>query len=140
MALELGVRHLVIPTAGNAGGALAAYAARAGLDCTVLMPADFAGKEITWHLTANNKSTKVPMGLSPLWEVEPYRDAAVGNTPPTVRLEAEGTEFQGPPTDIAATYEATVSEPLTLTSWANDDDVVDEYRRARVEYVALATL
>lgn len=40
MALELGVRHLAIPTAGNAGGALAAYAARAGLECTVVMPAD----------------------------------------------------------------------------------------------------
>lgn len=40
MALELGVRHLAIPTAGNAGGALAAYAARAGLECTVLMPRD----------------------------------------------------------------------------------------------------
>lgn len=40
MARELGVRHLAAPTAGNAGGALAAYAARAGLACTVLMPAD----------------------------------------------------------------------------------------------------
>ena len=98
---------------------------------TIVMPADFAGKEITWHLTANNKSTKVPMRLNPLWEVEPYRNAAIGNTPPTVRLEADGKEFTGPPSGIAATYEATVSEPLTLTSWANDDDVIDEYRRAR---------
>ena len=40
MALELGVRHVAVPTAGNAGGALAAYAARAGLACTVVMPRD----------------------------------------------------------------------------------------------------
>ena len=39
-AWELAVEKLIIPTAGNAGGALAAYAARAGLDCHVLMPAD----------------------------------------------------------------------------------------------------
>jgi threonine synthase len=39
-AVELGVRGLVIPTAGNAGGALAAYAARAGLPAHVFMPAD----------------------------------------------------------------------------------------------------
>ncbi|MCC6190439.1 MAG: threonine synthase [Anaerolineales bacterium] len=39
-ALELGVRELVVPTAGNAGGALAAYAARAGLPAHVFMPAD----------------------------------------------------------------------------------------------------
>ncbi len=39
-ALELGVRRLAMPTAGNAGGAWAAYAARAGLDLTVVMPKD----------------------------------------------------------------------------------------------------
>jgi threonine synthase len=39
-AKELGVRRLAIPTAGNAGGALAAYAARAGMEAFVFMPAD----------------------------------------------------------------------------------------------------
>jgi len=40
MAKHFGVRHLAIPTAGNAGGAMAAYAARAGLQATVFMPRD----------------------------------------------------------------------------------------------------
>ena len=39
-AKELGVKRLAIPTAGNAGGALAAYAARAGLEAWVFMPDD----------------------------------------------------------------------------------------------------
>jgi threonine synthase len=39
-AKELGLRELVVPTAGNAGGALAAYAARAGLPAHVFMPQD----------------------------------------------------------------------------------------------------
>jgi threonine synthase len=39
-AVELGARHLVVPSAGNAGGALAAYAAMAGVQATVIMPAD----------------------------------------------------------------------------------------------------
>lgn len=39
-AVELGVREFVIPTAGNAGGALAAYAARYGAGAQVFMPAD----------------------------------------------------------------------------------------------------
>jgi threonine synthase len=39
-AAELGVREVVVPTAGNAGGALAAYAARAGLRAHVILPAD----------------------------------------------------------------------------------------------------
>ncbi|MGD8814384.1 MAG: threonine synthase [Anaerolineales bacterium] len=39
-AMELGIRDFVIPTAGNAGAALAAYAARAGLNAHIFMPAD----------------------------------------------------------------------------------------------------
>jgi len=39
-ALELGHRRVVVPTAGNAGGAAAAYAARAGMSCRVFMPDD----------------------------------------------------------------------------------------------------
>ncbi len=40
MALELGVKRLAIPSAGNAAGALAAYAAKAGLPATIFMPED----------------------------------------------------------------------------------------------------
>lgn len=37
-AKELGVSACIIPTAGNAGGALAAYCAKADIKCTVVMP------------------------------------------------------------------------------------------------------
>jgi threonine synthase len=40
MAQHFGVERVAIPTAGNAGGALAAYAARAGMDAYVFMPTD----------------------------------------------------------------------------------------------------
>lgn len=39
-AKELGVERVIIPTAGNAGGAMAAYAAHAGMRAAVYMPAD----------------------------------------------------------------------------------------------------
>jgi threonine synthase len=39
-ARELGAQTLAIPTAGNAGGALAAYAAAAGIRAVIVMPAD----------------------------------------------------------------------------------------------------
>lgn len=35
---ELGVEKCIVPTAGNAGGALAAYCAKANIKCTVVMP------------------------------------------------------------------------------------------------------
>ncbi len=40
MARRLGVKRVALPTAGNAGGAAAAYAARAGMECFVFMPED----------------------------------------------------------------------------------------------------
>ena len=40
MAKELGATKLAAPSAGNAAGALAAYAARAGLECFIFMPRD----------------------------------------------------------------------------------------------------
>ena len=39
-AKELGVKKAAIPSAGNAGGSLAAYAARAGIEAHVFMPRD----------------------------------------------------------------------------------------------------
>lgn len=52
VAKELGVTKVATPTAGNAGGALAAYAARAGMECFVFMPADtprINQLEAVWH-------------------------------------------------------------------------------------------
>jgi threonine synthase len=40
MAKHLGATKLAVPSAGNAGGALAAYAARAGVEAHVFMPRD----------------------------------------------------------------------------------------------------
>ncbi len=37
-AKELGITHCIIPTAGNAGGAMSAYAAKAQIQATVIMP------------------------------------------------------------------------------------------------------
>jgi len=39
-AKELGATRLAVPSAGNAGGALATYAARAGLESYIFMPSD----------------------------------------------------------------------------------------------------
>lgn len=40
MANHFGIETVALPTAGNAGGAAAAYAARAGMQCYVFMPQD----------------------------------------------------------------------------------------------------
>ena len=40
MAKELGVKKVAVPSAGNAAGALAAYAASAGMEANIFMPSD----------------------------------------------------------------------------------------------------
>jgi threonine synthase len=40
MCRQFGIRRVALPTAGNAGGAAAAYAARAGIEAFVFMPRD----------------------------------------------------------------------------------------------------
>ncbi|MEF8797121.1 MAG: threonine synthase, partial [Salinivenus sp.] len=52
MAQARGVDRLAIPTAGNAGGALAVYAARAGMDAYVFMPADTPAVNVHEVMTA----------------------------------------------------------------------------------------
>jgi threonine synthase len=43
MARALGIDTIALPTAGNAGGAAAAYAAHAGIRCVIAMPRDTPG-------------------------------------------------------------------------------------------------
>ena len=45
-AKELGIRTVCIPSAGNAAGALAAYAARAGIEAFIFLPEDTPGINI----------------------------------------------------------------------------------------------
>ena len=40
MAKELGVKKVAVPSAGNAAGAMAAYAAKAGMEAHIFMPSD----------------------------------------------------------------------------------------------------
>jgi hypothetical protein len=96
----------------------------------VTVPADFGDRTLTWTLVANGKTTAVPMGLNPLYEVEPLRDAAQGNTPPVVRFEPGGAALQGPPRGIAKALSTKLPDMLTLNLWATDDAIVTPERRA----------
>ena len=88
---------------------------------TITVPKDFGDKKVVWTLVANGQTTSIPMNLNPLWFVEPLNAAGIGNTPPVVKFEPEGTGFQGPPRGISASFTTKVSAPLALTAWVTDD-------------------
>ena len=78
MARELGLEHLAMPTNGNAGAALAAYAARAGLQATVFCPAD----------TPEINIREIALQGAKVWRVN-------GLINDCGRLVAEGSEANG---------------------------------------------
>jgi len=88
---------------------------------TVNVPKDFATKRLTWTITANGQTTTVPLHLDPLWIVEPFEDAGVGNTPPVIRFQPGGAASTGPPRGIAQSFSAKVGQPLALDVWVTDD-------------------
>src|ERR1700758_3797849 len=48
---------------------------------TIKVPKDFGDKRLTWSLTANGKTTQIPLNVNTLWEVQPFAEAS-GNAPP----------------------------------------------------------
>jgi hypothetical protein len=86
---------------------------------TIQVPKDFGEKKLTWTLTANGKTTAIPLSLNSLWEVEPFKEAS-GNAPPFISFAEAGPWVQGPagPTTSIST---TLPEPAALTVWVADD-------------------
>ena len=87
---------------------------------TVKVPADFGDNKITWTIVANGKSTVIPASLKPDWEISPFLEAAVGNTPPVLSFDEHGPSVQGPQ-GLMVERTAKVGEPLSLTVWVSDD-------------------
>ena len=89
-AKELGAERLVVPSAGNAAGAMAAYAARAGMPAFVFMPettpqsnilesrvAGAAVELVAGHIGDAGRAARERAAVSPMFDMstmkEPYR-------------------------------------------------------------------
>jgi hypothetical protein len=88
---------------------------------TIKVPKDFGAKKLTWTIVANGLTNAITLHTQPDYVVEPFEDAANKNTPPKIKFDPNGPIFTGPPIAVAATYSATVNEPLSLTTWATDE-------------------
>ena len=87
---------------------------------TIVVPKDFGTRKYTWTITANGETTTVPLSLHSQWEISPFKDPAMGNTPPTVKFSATGNVLTGPPRGIAATYNGAVNQPVAMEFWVAD--------------------
>jgi hypothetical protein len=87
---------------------------------TVRVPADFGTQKLTWTIAANGQTTVIPASLHPDYEISPFVEAAVGNTPPVLRFEEKGSPGQGP-VGLTVSRSAKARVPLNLTVWVQDD-------------------
>jgi hypothetical protein len=86
----------------------------------IKVPADFGENKLTWTIVANSQTTTIPASLKPDYEISPFQEAAVGNTPPVLSFDEKGPSVQGP-RGLIVDRSAKVDTPLTLTLWVSDD-------------------
>ena len=118
--IPVGPKNRIEPGGPDQGQPTHFLSGRAWGVFTVTVPKDFGGNKLTWTLIANDKPTEIPLSLNPLWEISPFSEAGMGNTPPVLSFEPGGVSVQGP-RPIATSLSATVAEPLPLTVWVSDD-------------------
>jgi hypothetical protein len=87
---------------------------------TIKVPSDFGDGKMIWTLVANGKTTTIPASLKADWEISPFIEAAVGNTPPVIGFDEHGPSVQGP-RGLIVEREAKAGEPLALTVYVSDD-------------------
>src|SRR5688572_18671009 len=100
---------------------------------TIVVPKDFGTKKLTWTIVANGEKTEIPLSLNLNYQVEPFKDVAMGNTPPVLKLQETGPEFTGPPRGFVATLSTAVGQPLSFPIWVSDkgNTVAEEGGRGR---------
>jgi hypothetical protein len=87
---------------------------------TVRVPADFGKNKLVWTLVANGQELVIPASLHPDYEISPFSESAIGNTPPVLRFSENGPSVQGPG-GLTVERTAKVGLPLDLTIWVQDD-------------------
>lgn len=87
---------------------------------TVTVPQNFGTQKLTWTIVVNGVATAVPAHLDARWEISPFHEVGIGNTPPLLSFEDGGPSVQGPQ-GITAAIETTFPNPVTLNLWVADD-------------------
>ena len=89
----------------------------------IKVPKDFGDKKLTWTLTTNGKTVSIPFGVTKGYQIEPFKDEAMGNTPPAIKLAENGPALTGPPGPLSSypTLTGVVGEPVTVAYWITDD-------------------
>jgi hypothetical protein len=100
---------------------------------TVVVPADFGDRTLTWSLTAGGETFAVPGHLRPEWQIDALEEVTSGNRPPELSFDADDGETrtgQGPG-GVRQSLTAAVGAPLTLAIRVRDDRVQKQSLQGR---------
>jgi hypothetical protein len=86
----------------------------------IKVPKDFGKQKLVWTLTANGRTTTIPIDLDPLYSIQPFSEIGMGNTPPVLSFDDGGPTNQGPAPRVE-TRAATTDTPMKLDIWVSDD-------------------
>jgi hypothetical protein len=94
----------------------------------VTVPKEFTPQQrLTWTITYNGQTNAIPLRTHIDYNVSPFaisHGATGGNTPPKIRFDEKGQTLQGPVGIVskpALTKTTSLSTPLALNLWADDD-------------------
>ncbi len=107
---------------------------------TVVVPADFDDRTLTWSLTAGGETFAVPGHLRPEWRIDALEEVTSGNRPPELSFDAAGGELrigQGPG-GVRQSLTASAGAPMTLAIRMRDDRVQKQSLQGRPTRMGLA--
>ena len=91
----------------------------------IKVPKDFGQKKVTWTLVSNGQTNTIPFDLNPVYEINPFSEVSMNNTPPYLGFSPAGPFAKGP-IPVTANLPGRVGDPVTLNIWAADDAKVLE--------------
>jgi hypothetical protein len=125
--IPVGSANKIEPGGPDQGQPTHFYPGKTWGNFVIRVPKEFGANKLQWTLTANGKTTVIPLNLKTDWELLPFKDAD-NNTPPMLSFGGNSKTVQGP-VPVTATYKATAGEPLELTAIVADDDIVSPATR-----------
>ena len=124
---------------------------------TIVVPADFSEKQLTWTLINGGETTSVPGHLRPEWEITALEEITSGNTPPVEWPDGNVwslAERYGRDPDLIVTstpwtqspdgqdqwYQPVVDTGLTEDRWVTSVEVKPSLRGRRIVHHVVANL
>jgi hypothetical protein len=98
------------------------------------VPKDFKPTDqYVWTIVANGQAMSIPLRLKADYVMSPFKEIAVGNTPPVIRFEQNGKTLQGPISNLASAPARTASlgTPFSLAALDHGrHEIHERYQRA----------